>query len=296
MLRIATINTWKGEGDYERRLPLLVHGLREEKIDILCCQEAFATDDGRYNTAAVLAKELGMTCSFSAARRKKRLFQGKRLECTSGMAILTGTDTWMLYSGSFSLPETTKDRGRVAQFAVIRKNGNTILVINVHLSHLKNGLRLRQKQVREILSHASLVRSYGAIVICGDFNAAQEEDDLKALRNHAGYRAYDGFIAGGGDFEASTMVAGAVENRRRVDHIFVLEKKKNPVARLAMKNSRLILNRQDANGIFPSDHYGVAMDLEIERILREDNCQVRHYASFAQPWRRAKKGEPALSF
>jgi len=189
-----------------------------------------------------------------------------------------------------------KRPGRVAQFAIIRKRGDTILVINVHLSHLKNGRKLRRKQVREILSHASLDRSYGAVVLCGDFNAAVEEDDLKALRNHAGYLVYDGFLAGGGDSEASTMVTGATENRRRVDHIFVLEKKKNPVAKLAMKNSRLILNRQDANGIFPSDHYGVAMDLEIERILREDTCQVRHYASFVQPWRRIKNGEPVLPF
>ena len=296
MLRIATINTWKGEGDYERRLSLLAEGLREEKVDILCCQEAFATDDDRYNTAAVLAKDLCMTCSFSTARRKKRLFQGKRLECTSGMAILTGADTWMLYSGSFSLPETTKDRGRVAQFAVIRKNGNTILVINVHLSHLKNGRKLRRKQMRAILSHASLERPYGAVVLCGDFNAALEEDDLKALRNQSGYLVYDGFLAGGGNPETSTMVTGATENRKRVDHIFVLEKRKNPVAKLAMKNSRLILNRQDANGIFPSDHYGVALDLEIERILRADTCQVRHYASFTQPWKKAKKGELVLSF
>ncbi len=296
MIRIATINTWKGEGDYERRLSLLVNGLREEKIDILCCQEAFATDDGKYNTAATLAKDLSMTCSFSAARRKKRLFQGERIECTSGMAILTGADTWMLYSGSFSLPESKKDPGRVAQFAVIRKNGNTILVINVHLSHLKNGLRLRRKQIQEILSHASLERQYGAVVICGDFNAAWEEDDLKSLRNHAGYRVYDGFLAGGGDSETSTMVTNGMENRRRVDHIFVLEKMKKPVAKLTMKNSRLILNRQDINGMFPSDHYGVAMDLEIERIPGEDNCQVRHYASFAQPWRSAGKGELVLSF
>ena len=296
MLRIATINTWKCEGDYERRLSLLAGGLREEKVDILCCQEAFATDDDRYNTAAVLAKDLGMTSSFSAARRKKRLFQDKRLECTSGMAILTGADTWMLYSGSFPLPETTKDRGRVAQFAVIRKKGNTILVINVHLSHLKNGGTLRREQMQEILSHASLDRSYGAVVLCGDFNAAPEEDDLKALRNPSGYLVYDGFSAGGGDPEASTMVTGATENRKRVDHIFVLEKKKNPVAKLAMKNSRLILNRQDANGIFPSDHYGVALDLEIERILREDTCQIRHYASFAQPGRRIQNGGPVLSF
>lgn len=71
-----------------------------------------------------MAKGLGMSYSFSTARRKKRLFQGERIECTSGMAILTGADTWMLYSGSFFLPETIKDRGRVAQFAVIRKNGN----------------------------------------------------------------------------------------------------------------------------------------------------------------------------
>ena len=296
MIRIAPMNTWKGEGDYQRRLSLLAGGLQEEKVDILCCQEAFATDDDRYNTAAVLAKDLGMTCSFSAARRKKRLFQGKHIECTSGMAILTGADTWMLYSGSFSLPESKKDRGRVAQFAVIRKNGNTILVINVHLSHLQNGRTLRRKQMREVLLHASLERPYAAVIICGDFNAAPEEDDLKVLRKHAGYLVYDGFSAGGGDPETSTMVTGPTENRKRVDHIFVLEKKKNPVARLAMKNSRLILNRQDANGIFPSDHYGVALDLEIERILREDTCQVRHYASFAQPWRRAKKGELVPAF
>jgi len=301
MIRVATINTWKGDGDYGRRLALLAGNLKEENIDILCCQESFRTLNGEYDTARTLATELGMTCSFSAARKKRRVFQGKKIESVSGQAILTGPETWMLYSGSFPLPGNSRDKGRVAQFAVIRKDGDAVLVVNLHLSHLQGAGRLRRQQLQTVLSHPIMEKQFAAILFCGDFNAISEDEELTYLKKQSEYKVSDGFIAGGGNAGVSTLVpekdGRRKKKKRRIDHIFVFEKNRRPSANLKLSNSRLILNHPGADGVLPSDHFGVALDLTLSRVNTNETSQVCRYVSFTTPaWRRSREGELDCSF
>ena len=86
-LRIVTLNTWKCDGDYARRVVLMADGLRELNADIICLQECFA--GGGVNTAARLAATLGLRAHLAPARRKARTFGARRVISTSGLAILT---------------------------------------------------------------------------------------------------------------------------------------------------------------------------------------------------------------
>jgi endonuclease/exonuclease/phosphatase family metal-dependent hydrolase len=51
-MRIVSLNTWKKEGDYSRRLPLMRDGLAAMAPDVVCLQECFFADG--FDTAAWL--------------------------------------------------------------------------------------------------------------------------------------------------------------------------------------------------------------------------------------------------
>ncbi|MEA3467446.1 MAG: hypothetical protein U9R57_04390 [Thermodesulfobacteriota bacterium] len=299
MLKIATINTWKCERDYEQRLDLLTDRLKEENFDILCCQESFRTVDGEHDTARTLATGLGMSYSFSAARRKKRLFSGEKVESFSGLSILTGPQTCMIYSGSFPLPDTCKAKGSAAQFAIIRKNGDAVLIVNLFLSHLKKK-NMRIKQLQTILSHPVMEKQYGAILVCGDINVNPKNEELSFLKKLPEFKLLDGFIKGGGNPRVSALCSNTgideEQDGQHIDHIFVLQKRNRPVAKMKFRNSRIILDQSDGKALMPFHHFGVALDLTLSRVRRDSKNQLYRYASFAKPWRKGFSGKIAIAY
>lgn len=278
-LRIATLNTWKCEGHYTKRLKVMADQLQEEHLDILCCQEVFRSMDGRNDTASTLAARLGMNYSFAAARPKKRSFQGKNIESLSGMAILTRPGIPILSSYTLPLPEVKEDKDRAAQYLVLRCNGNTLLVVNLHLSHLKGAEDFRREQLDTVLNHPLLENNYTAILLCGDFNEGADYT-VRSLENRWEYAVRDGYHFGGGEKDVSSLHRERGKKKQeRIDHIFLLEDRSDPLAKLSLSNSRMILDQPDC-GIYPSDHCAVALDLGISRIKRSDHAQLSHFVSF----------------
>ncbi len=300
MLKIATINTWKCEGNYKQRLNVLAHRLKEERFDILCCQESFRTLDGEHDTAKALAGKLGMSYSFSAAGRKKRIFHGENVESLSGMAVLTGPQTCMIKSGSFPLPEKSKADGCAAQFAIIRKNGDAILIVNLFLSHLQNKKNMRRKQLQAVFSHPIMEKEFAAIVFCGDFDVKPESEEFRLLKRQPEFKVNDGFIKGGGNPRVSTLYDGTCldeeQDGQHIDHIFVLQKRHKPVAKMEFRNSRILFNEVNERALMPSDHFGVALDLILSRLTGDMKSQVYRYASFAQSWRKSREGILAFPY
>jgi len=295
MIKVATMNTWNCAGDYKQQLAFQVRSLKKEKIDILCCREAFCTLDGKYNSAGILATKLGMTCSFSAARQERMVFQEKEIESIFGLAILTGAGVWMLHSGSFVLPEKSGENGPMVQFAVIRKDGDAVLVLNLHFSHLQNKGRLRRKQLQAIFAHPIMGKQFAAILFCGDFFENSADEELALLKKQSFYKVRDGFVAGSAGHLLSTLVqkndATDRQSCRRIDHIFVLEEKKQPVAKLNFANSRLLLDQTESDSILHPDHFGVAFDLKLSRVKKDETSQVYRYVACTQPWSGKKKRE-----
>jgi len=76
-MRIVTINTGKCDGSYRRRLELLAAGLAALDPDVVALQEAFVACDGSADTAAYVARRLGLHASAARARRKPRTVEGR---------------------------------------------------------------------------------------------------------------------------------------------------------------------------------------------------------------------------
>ena len=109
-MRLITLNTWKGDGAYHRRLIAMADGLAAENPDIVLLQECLRAPEARLDTAACLAETLGMDHVAWHGRRKARLVEGREFDCTSGVAILSRLP--ILASRTIMLPVAAADERR----------------------------------------------------------------------------------------------------------------------------------------------------------------------------------------
>lgn len=139
--------------------------LQRDGIDLLCCQSiahnltscgSVAVDDSRQ-----LSKVLGLTCScFAAGKHPDSVATIEEQRTLKGLAILTGTGVWTLNSGSFVVGEGESEE--VVLFALVRKNGNSVLVLNLHLSPLAEQ---QEMQLAQLFQNPLLREAYGAVVL-----------------------------------------------------------------------------------------------------------------------------------
>jgi len=148
-LRLATLNTWKNEGRYPRRLELIAAGLAGLDLDVLLLQEAFVGQG--WNTASWLGERLGLQVSLAPARWKPRLHDGRMMRSASGLAILSRE---VIVPEVLSLSAHPDDGERIAMFADV--GGGAFRVLNLHLTHLQGpvGDELRRVQLSEALEWA----------------------------------------------------------------------------------------------------------------------------------------------
>ena len=143
-------------------------------------------------------------------------------------------------------------------------------------------------------------KQYAAILICGDINVNPKDDELRFLKKQSEFKVLDGFIKGGGNPRVSTLCNNTVideeQDGQHIDHIFVLQKRVRPVAKMKFCNSRIILDQSDGKALMPSNHFGIALDLTLCRVKRDSKKQLYRYASFAKPWRKTFTGEVVCSF
>lgn len=139
--------------------------LQREGIDLLCCQsiahnltsrDGAAVDDSRQ-----LSRVLGLTCScFAAGKHPASVATLEEQRTLKGLAILTGNGVWTLNSGSFVVGEGESEE--VVLFALVRKNGNSVLVLNLHLSALPEQ---QEVQLAQLFQNPLLREPYGAVVL-----------------------------------------------------------------------------------------------------------------------------------
>ena len=233
-MRIVTLNTWKNEGDYARRLELMAKGLAALSPDVVLLQEVFVAP--RADTAARLAQALGMQVSSFPARLKRRRHLGQLVLSTSGLAVLSRTraDCQALALSSHPL-----DGERIAVRADLA-GAQPLRLLNLHLSHLRGdlGAALREQQLREALAWARADWT-GDIVVGGDLNAPTHAPCLKELWTRMKPPA-----------ELGSTLHGSGP---AIDHLVLL-------GRPGLHRAR-VLTDADADGVHPSDHCGVLLDL-----------------------------------
>jgi endonuclease/exonuclease/phosphatase family metal-dependent hydrolase len=258
---VITINTWKGEGAYQRRLELLAGQLARLNPDIIACQEVLHTDDEAFHTGRQLAAHLQMHLTCCPARRKERLVAGQRRMSSSGLAILSRRKP--LESIRLTLPEDPRDGERVAQICRLPAGANQLLLVNTHLSHLAGADDLRRQQIKCILE-ALRTRVYdrtsapdpvAGCLLCGDLNAAPDSLPIQYLQTSEGFAADDCYLAGRGELPGFTRLSRYAGQSRRIDYVFALSPPGKPAFRIL--SAATVLNQPDENGIMPSDHMGV---------------------------------------
>lgn len=145
--------------------------LHREGIDLLCCQSIahnLEPDDGAaVDDSRQLSRVLGLTCSCFAAGRQAAPLTAHPHRTLNGLAILTGTGVWTLNSGSFVVGEGESEE--VVLFALVRKNGSSVLVLNLHLSPLPE---YQEMQLSQLFHNPLLKEPYGAVVLSANRAAA----------------------------------------------------------------------------------------------------------------------------
>jgi endonuclease/exonuclease/phosphatase family metal-dependent hydrolase len=260
-IRIVTINTWKCDGNYDKRLILLAEQLKVLSPSVVACQECFLSEDGNADTLKFLSTELNMQSCFLPGRFRKRLFKGNWVESFSGLGILSAHPLKELEN--YNLPDVPGDDQRKVQLAEIDLPGdNKMLVANTHLTHVRNA-ELRTEQAGFVGDKVSAFDTYKYKIICGDLNAVPGSAELKTLM--AKSKAVDCYTAGGGA-EPRYSLSEAHDRGIMicVDHILALP---YPATNSYpdFVNSSIVLNsKHNENGIYPSDHFGIGTTLVID--------------------------------
>jgi endonuclease/exonuclease/phosphatase family metal-dependent hydrolase len=283
-LRVVTLNLWGTQPPLEARLALAGRQLQALAPDVVCLQEVRPLDGraGR-TTAEVIADGLGMAVHYAVAVAWDD-GEGALPAGQEGLAVIARSirDTRVL-----PLPEPRPADARILLSAAIDTAGGPIWVHNAHLHYrLDDGLA-REHQVLaidEAIRALGRERDSAPQILCGDFNATADSDEIRFLRGLTtlgGRRTHfqDAWLRlhrepGPGDGPAQG-VTWSSDNRftrplrsldldRRVDFVFVTTRKKD--GRGTIHDCRVVLTEREGLGevaICASDHYGVCADVQI---------------------------------
>ena len=165
MIRIATIHH-NCSSDHGRRLAQMARDTREHSPDILCFQNTASTPHvDHYDVIKTFASSVTMSYAFTQVAADSHSGETTN-NGPVGLSILTGAGNWMLNSGSLSVADNDNNI-RLAQFGVIRKDGDSVLVIN---AHFRGSLAARKTQLLYLLRLPLLRQQFGAIALCANLD------------------------------------------------------------------------------------------------------------------------------
>ena len=264
-VRIATVNTWKGDGPYEARLDTLCDQLRALDADVIALQEALVAVDGSLSTPGYLARELGMTVATYANRRKCRDVEGREVESWSGLALLS---RWPIVElVTHALPSDDEDGERGVLLGAVHTPAGIVRIANTHLTHLRARSELRREQLSAVLGDPFLGRPAAARLVCGDMNATPGTPEIGWLLGPShDWHILDAYEAADGPEMRATLSDRNCHvkpgtGERVLDYIFSLADTAQDHPYLV--DARVVLDRPSDGGVFPSDHFGVTVSLAV---------------------------------
>jgi endonuclease/exonuclease/phosphatase family metal-dependent hydrolase len=234
---------------------LLAAGLAALDPDVVALQEAFVASDGSADTAAYLAQRLGLQARVAHARRKPRTVQGRTVLSDSNVVLLSREAP--LESEAWPLPSHSDDGERVA---LLIRVSPTLVIANVHLTHLRGMDALRSTQIATVLAHRWFATADATVahLVMGDLNTDLAQ--LPALfADDSGWSVLDTF---GAAPRATVPVTAAPGQGRCLDYILSLRRESRPHP--TFDSARIVLDQPDASGVYPSDHRGVMVSLDVQ--------------------------------
>jgi endonuclease/exonuclease/phosphatase family metal-dependent hydrolase len=279
VLRVATINVWNKSGPWLSRLPLIRRELERLQPEVVGVQEVLrfrpdAALDLPLSTsndqATEIAEGLGFHLAFGTASD-----WGNGLKF--GNAVLSRHK--IVAEQCFALPGVESGETRSLLYALCDTPRGQLPVFVTHLNWKFHHGSVRRRQVVAIAEYIARLAPIDGPqlppVLLGDFNAAPDADEIRFL---TGLCAIDGktvyfadawvFAGEGPGYtydRANDYAAKAREPSRRIDYIFVRGPDRQ--FRGEPMHAELAFNTLDKNAaerVWPSDHFGLFADLAIE--------------------------------
>lgn len=235
---IVTFNVYHDKADWPARRALAIAELDTLRPDVIVLQEVLQHDTLR-NQAEDLAEALGYSAYFvsiDAADKHRRY----------GNAILTRHPVlareWT--------PLRPLDDSRTAGLVRIEIGGRPLDIYATHLHHEDNppGARKRAEQLADLVAFIDRSAGDAPGIVAGDFNVAAGRPELAAMET--GYEeAFTRLHPG--DPRPTLNPHYFPDNARRIDHVYLQR------GRLVPIEARIVLDREGAPGVWPSDHFGL---------------------------------------
>jgi endonuclease/exonuclease/phosphatase family metal-dependent hydrolase len=258
-MRVATWNVWGRYGDWERRHNAIEDVLVAAAPDLVCLVESWSAPAG--SQPERVAGRLGYDHYF---------FEGDWEQ-----------DGWVSGAGVVSRwPITARERrplrgergggGGEAIYAAIEGDRGPIQLFVAMLDYPLDASALRQGQVRQLAAFIKEVTSRRhPTVLCGDFNAGPDSDEIRMLTGKAATAAeglvfYDAWEISGDGTPGYTwsndnpLAAVAMYPDRRFDYVLSAWPRRGAVGHPT--HCRLLGVMSDGQPQL-SDHYGVLADL-----------------------------------
>ena len=247
---VVTLNLYHDHDRWPQRRDLVIEGLRTLEPDVIALQEVLQHETLR-NQAEDIAAALGYEFFFVSADEAG---QARRY----GNAILTRHT--VLSRGERRLRPL--DDWRTVAHVRLDIRRSIVDIYDTHLHHTEEGLRMRTRQLRDVLSFVEARDDGTPSLLLGDFNAEVTAPELRPLA--AGYVDVFGSVHDDADSITTLNPHYFGGPARRIDHIFAER------GRFAILGAKLVLDRPDDAGTWPSDHFGVYARL---RLLPESSIR-----------------------
>jgi endonuclease/exonuclease/phosphatase family metal-dependent hydrolase len=237
-LSVVSFNLYHDKADWPRRLPLIVAGLRALQPDVIALQEVLQHEQLR-NQAQVIADALGYEVHFVSTDPPG---QPRRY----GNAILTPHPV-LTYSERQLQPH---DDARTVAHVRIAVDRRAVDVYATHLHYTIEGDAIRSRQLQDVLAHIEDTGDDAPRILLGDFNAPVTSAALQPLL--ADY--IDSYGSHHAEPDApvnTTMNPEFFDRAARIDHIFAER------GRFEVLDAGIVLDQPDADGHWPSDHFGM---------------------------------------
>ena len=266
-IRVVTWNVWGRYGpDPEARQVALEQALEQTKPDLVCLVEAWRQGDT--TQPARIAARLGLPHHTFAGDREQKQREQKQQDWMSGIGFVS---RWPMTEPR-RRPLRAEDgsgSGEAVHVAVAAERG-PIQLFAVLLDYPLDASGLRQHQVRQLVRFiAETASRRELVVVCGDFNAGPDSDEIRMLTGRSvpaapGMVFYDAWELAGDDSPGFTwsnrnpLAAVGLYPDRRFDYIFTAWPRRggagHPV-RCSLLGVRVPGDQQI------SDHYGLTADL-----------------------------------
>ncbi|MFC0678499.1 endonuclease/exonuclease/phosphatase family protein [Lysobacter korlensis] len=263
-LRVMTWNVWwRFGGNWREREPGILSVLRDEAPDIVGLQEAWATDET--SQPDEFGRALGMHAAFapmSLPPEPDPVETEDQRGVRMGIGLLSRWPVLHVDAVPMPSPDTTV----VALSVTVAHPLGPLHVIVAGTDWEPERLPIRAAQLAELGELALMPALDGPlpVLVVGDLNAGPEADDFRKLTE---ILTDCWAVAADRDDDERTLsdenrfapAEATLQYNRRIDH--VLARPGHPGARIEVRQARIL--RDEFDGMPPSDHYPVVVDLAL---------------------------------